>query len=408
MTKSNRSILLVWAMFILIASASSAQEGFDDRISYIENEPVLFDSTYTWLDSVIFRTNLPAVNIKTNNFFLQKSFYPDYYKSEYDVRKDIRKVKRADSSMIMLWDSLGTKIMGIIETLSGINWVERDINIHLLRYTPTEFMYDPLLIPVEGIKRQSYIEASASGLHRFFNLIRAMAGRNIMQLNHIQYNNPAIAGHPLLGQSQYRFDIMSLTLAMAAAEFVIPQDSMALIIDSEPFQIHNPGWELYRKHFKHSWKLHPETPLLFYLTRENHNSPLIELTRAPRIRKPKTNTGSDYERIKLLAGGGRLGFSVLKTSKGYLEIIDIDTLGLAYANGLMIGDQIKRVNGEYPRTARELMGKILKSVDSDGVYMLLLRDGDEIGLMVMPVEEVSDEDVILDEDIFYQQQIEGN
>ena len=356
-----------------------------------EQETTPADSMVNWPDSAYFRANLPEVDLVTNSFYLQKDFYPDYYKSEYDVYRDLRKAANEDSSLVAMWDSLGTKILGIIETLSGVNWVERGLDVHLLRYLPVEFMYDPLILPIEGIKHQTYIEAAPTGLYRFFNLIRILSGRNLMQLYQVQYRNSGVGRHPLMEQSQYRFDILSLTLAAATAELVMPADSLDQILSSEEFKIHNPGWEIYRNHFRHSWKLSPETPMLFYITRESAFSPLIELTKAPRVRKVKPRDQNSQAQMKLSAGGGRLGFSVSKTSRGYLEVVDIDTLGLAYANGLMVGDQIKRVNGEYPHNARELMAKILDKIDTDGVYLQLIRDGEDIDLLMVPVQEIPEE-----------------
>ena len=349
------------------------------------------DSTFSQPDSIYLRSNLPRVNLTTDNFFLQRAFYPDLYKSEFDVKNDLRKISGGDSALMARWDSLGMRILGIIENLSGVKWVERGCDIHLLRYLPVEFMYDPLALPMEGIRRQSFIEAAPGGLYRFFNLIRILAGRNLMQLGQGQYAGSGVRRHPLLEQSQYRFDVMTLILAVAVAEQVIPPDSLGLILSSETFKARNPGLEIYRNHFRSSWKLSAQTPLLYYITRESAYSPLVELTKAPRVRQVKPRAQGDREQTRLSAGGGRLGFSVARTSRGYLEVIDIDTLGLAYANGLMVGDQIKRVNGEYPRNARELMAKILNKIDTDGVYMLVARGSGEIGVLMVPVQDMPKE-----------------
>lgn len=350
------------------------------------------DSTAKWADSLYSRSNLPMVNLVTDNFFLQKAFYPDYYKSEFDVKNDLRTIAGSDSALMARWDGLGVRILGLIENLSGVKWIERACNVHLLRYLPVEFMYDPLVLPMEGIRRQSYIEAAPTGLYRFFNLIRALAGRNLMQLNQSPQSGSTVKRHPLMEESQYRFDLMSLTLAVAVAELVIPSDSLDDILSSESFKAHNPGWEIYRGNFRKDWKLTPQTPLLYYITRESPFSPLVELTKAPRVRQVKPRATGDRDQIKLSAGGGRLGFSVSRTSRGYLEVVDIDSLGLAYANGLIIGDQIKRVNGEYPRNARELMGKILNKIDTDGVYMLVARGNKEIGLLMVPLQDIPEEE----------------
>jgi hypothetical protein len=53
----------------------------------------------------------------------------------------------------------------------------------------------------------------------------------------------------------------------------------------------------------------------------------------------------------------------------------------------MTGDKIRRVNGEYARNARDLMGKILSKIDTDGVYLIVLRDNEELGLLLLPQEQ---------------------
>ncbi len=54
----------------------------------------------------------------------------------------------------------------------------------------------------------------------------------------------------------------------------------------------------------------------------------------------------------------------------------------------MIGDKITRVNGEYVRNARELMAKILNDLESYGVYLLVLREDEEIGVLLLPPSEL--------------------
>jgi C-terminal processing protease CtpA/Prc len=145
---------------------------------------------------------------------------------------------------------------------------------------------------------------------------------------------------------------------------------------------------LYRAEFRSSWYLQPQSPLAVYLSNEPYSSALVRQTRPPRINKKESDTGATTEQVQLGAGGGRLGFSVIKNQKKLLEVVDIDTTGLAYTSGLRPGDQIKRVNGEYARHARDLMGKILDKLDTDGVYMIVVRDEEETGiLLVPPVEE---------------------
>lgn len=347
------------------------------------------DTGHTLLQSTpkIRRKGLPTVTFKTDNQLLMKAFYPEYYANEYKIRKDIRWVRRNDSSLAAMWDSLGDTVLAALEDLSGIKWRERKLDIRILKYLRVDVLYDPLAIPLKGIKMEHYIEAAPTGLHRFLNLVKILAGRNLLQAELLGFTRLPISSHPLLDKSAYRFDVVALTLALACAEQVLPPDSLRNILDSELWQRHNPGWEIYDNHFRYSWLLSPEQTLVTYLLREPYDSPLVGLTRPPRITKPESKKEYTIEPIILSAGGGRCGFSVAKTPTGLLEVVDIDTLGLAYSCGLMTGDRIKRVNGQVVRNARELMGRILDKLDTDGIYMIIVREGEEMGLLFLPPEE---------------------
>lgn len=333
------------------------------------------------------RTDLPTIAFKTDSRLLMKAFYPEYYFNDYLVGRDIRWVERNDSAFMAVWDSLGYDILVKLEELSGIKWQERKIDINLMKYFRADVLYDPPCFPLEGIKMDDYIEVGATGLHQVLNLIKLLAGRNLMQ-NELPGNiYDPIMNHPLMEKSGFRFDVLTITLTMACAEQIIPADSLQKIIKSTGWRRHNPGWEVYQNHFRFSWGLSPEQPLLFYLSRESYDSPLVSLTRAPRPpRQDDASKGTDNS-IKMAAGGGKLGFSVAKTPSGLLQVVDIDTLGLAFSSGLMPGDQIKRVNGEIVRNARDLMSKILDKLHTEGIYMIVIRDGRENGLLFLPADD---------------------
>jgi hypothetical protein len=346
------------------------------------------DESYYPPVPMVLSEDFPGVYFETENGFLMKAFYPEYYADENNLRKDVRYVQRNDSALMATWDSLGYYVLVTLESLSGIEWVEKSLTIHLLRYLRVDGLYDPLALPIEGIRMEHYIEAAPSGLHQFLNLIKIIAGRNILQIKRSGYDSPSVSTHPLLDESAYRFDIVATTLALACAEQILPVDSLKDILNSEAWRRHNPGWEILKNHFLYSWILTPEQPLMFYLVNEPYDSPLIGLTRPPRIRRPESAKGRASEQVRLSAGVGSLGFSVARTPRGLLEVADIDTLGLAHMCGLMIGDKITRVNGEFVRNARELMAKILNDLESYGVYLLVLREDEEIGVLLLPPSEL--------------------
>jgi len=345
--------------------------------------PDYVDEDYE-LTPLIRRPGLPLINFDTGNKLLLRDIYPEEYINEYDLARDIRWVNRNDSEFVAVWDSLGDSILALTEDFSGIKWVEPEIEISLVKYLRVDLMYKPAAIPLEGLRMEHYIEAAPTGLHRFLNLIVLIAGRNLMQSEMPDYTGQPIANHPLMNKSAYRFDVLALTLGITVAENIIPLDSLENILKTEHWQRHHPEWELYQNHFRFAWMPTLEDPLINFILREPYDSPLVSMTRPPRpVADVKENKTAD-EPIKLSAGPGRLGFSVTKLPNGLLEVADVDTLGLAHANGLMVGDRIKRVNGEAVYNARDLMAKILDKIDTEGVYMIIIREGEEVGLLFFP------------------------
>ncbi len=333
------------------------------------------------------RAGLPVVSFEYQNQQLMRAFAPDFYNNERQIARDIRWVDRNDSLFLAQWDLLGDSILALIEDLSGIKWIEPHINVHLVKYASVEGMYDPLVIPMKGIKRKHYDEAIPTGLHQLFNLIKYFSGRNLMQTELPGRSRSHIADHPLMQKTVYRFDNLAMSLATAVADSVIPTDSLEILIQTEIWRRHNPGWDIYLNNFKPNWILTIETPLVSYLENEPYSSDLVKLTRPPRIVKKAEDEEKPAEPVKLTAGAGRLGFSVFKNTRKYLEVIDVDSSGIGFQNGLLPGDQIKRVNGEYARNARVLMGRILDKIDGDGVYLIVSRDGEETGILLLPPSE---------------------
>jgi len=329
---------------------------------------------------------LPGVTFQYDNPLLIKALYPDDYRNEYKMQSDIRYTRRHDSLRIAMWDSLGAATMMTLEDLSGINWQEKSISINVLRYLRTDVLYDPPAVPFEGIKGDHYIEAVPTGIHQYLNMIKMLAGRLLLQGDLPGNERVSISGHPLLEKSAYRFEVMVLALTVACAEMIFPPDSLEKIYESNLWKRHNPGWEIFNDHFRYNWPLSSEMPLFAYILREPYDSPLVQLTRPPRLAEPQPDYTADDELVQLSASGGVLGISVNKLSTGLFEIVDIDTTGIAFRDGLMVGDQIRRVNGELARSTRDLMGKILDFLDQGEVYLQVNREGQLIGLYLWPEE----------------------
>jgi len=364
------------ALFILLIFVAACAFAQDSELEDYINRTDPYSIDYS---------NLPETEIKHYNLELMRGFYPLYYQNEYKIRSDVRYVTRQDSAFIALWDSVGNAVLKNISDLSGIEWVENRLDIRIVRYLPTIGLYSPLVMPWEGIKTRDYTEGAPTGLRRFLNLIRLLCGRNLKQVNYPECSWYYLHDHPLLQPSAYRFDNMAMTLTLAVAPNFIPPDSLRIIVSSDSWHRSFAGWTVFDDYFRNNWTISTDTTLAQNLANESYNSPLVELSMPPRqTRAERQQQSSKKEPIKLHAGGGRLGFSVVKTNSGLLEVADVDSTKIAYASGLMPGDVIKRVNGEIVRTARDLMGTILDKIDEEGVYMIVLRDGDETGVLLLP------------------------
>jgi hypothetical protein len=328
---------------------------------------------------------LPQIDFEMENYYLAHAFYRDYATGEFDVKAEIALIDRRSAPLIVKWDSLGDAILTTISALSEIPWREPVIKIHLLKYLPVSGIYEPLAIPVEGVKIEGRIEAVPSGWFQFLQLIQYLAGRNILQCRFHGFERPLIADHPLLDQGIYRFDIMATHLALSTVNRIIPPDSLAFILSSERWKKLNPGWELYKDNFEKKWALSAEKPLVSYLEQEPYNSPLVELTSAPK-ESEEIGGRKPLKRKKIPSEGkGRLGFSIVRSRGGTFEVTLIDSERLAYACGLRGGDRIQRVNGELAKNQRELMEKIIDSIDGIGAYLLILREKESKGILLQSV-----------------------
>ncbi len=338
-------------------------------------------------DSIVTRstTETPAILFETNNYYLNEAFYPDYMSGNYDPNIDILLIQKKSAPLIALWDSLGGTLLPLIPALSGIPWNESSIKIHLMKYLPVPGLYEPLALPVEGIRQGGKIEAAPAGWSLFFQLLQYLSGRNLLQARTSDSGNSVVANHPLLEPSIYRFDVMAMTLAIACAKEILPPDTLNEILASERWQKLNPGWQIYKDYIRNKWPLSPEMTLLSYISSESTNSSLVEASAPPKQPEAENPKASKKGKPLPSAGKGKLGFSVVRGRGGYLDVVSIDSKRLAYLCGLRGGDRIQRVNGEQARNERELMNKILDKLDTDGAYLTILRDNQTKGILLRPL-----------------------
>ena len=123
---------------------------------------------------------IPQVRINDRAFSLQRSALPRMYKNR-SLTQDIRWVKNNDSTLIAFWESKGDTALHILTEISGIEWVESDFNINLLRYYTSYGCSNPIILPLGGIDNGSFIEAAPEGNRLKLNLIYQLAHRILDQ-----------------------------------------------------------------------------------------------------------------------------------------------------------------------------------------------------------------------------------
>lgn len=358
-------VISLLIMLFLLPGFTSAQEPLTEMAAL---SPRDVDST------------LPIVRFTSDNYYLIKAFYPDYNPGQFEIEQDIMMTDSKAGPLVAMWSVLGDSIMTAISDLSGIRWVEPGIKVHLLKYLPVSLLYEPTVLPVEGIKEGTAIIAAPSGLHQLLKLIQVLCGRNLLQTDYSRLMQSEIMKHPLMEPRPFRLDIMVMTLAVACAEKFIPADTLRVIFASDEWRRYNPGWEIYRSNFRQQWKLSAEKPLLAYLAEVPPNSPLIEVT-APLEEEAGAITPTE-EKISAVGVGGRLGLTVTKDPDGLLKVVSIDSTRLAFIGGLRIGDKIQTVNGERVTNARQLTDKIIEGLGATGVFLVIVRSGETKDLLI--------------------------
>ncbi len=357
------SCLLV--VFIFTASA----------FAQVMNSP---DSSMVLPDS----SRLPIIKFETENFFLTKAFYPDYHTGENEVWQDIFGVEQKAASLMAFWKQWGDSILKIIPELSGIPWIEPGLKIHLMKYLPVPGLYDPLAVPIEGIKQSLSIEAAPSGYLQYLEFLQFLSGRNLLQVEYPGDTLAAINNHPLLDQGMYRFDVIAMLLAVSVGDKIFPSDTLQKMLGSSLWQRHFPGWRIYKTNFRSKWVLSIDHPLIQYLRDEPFNSPLVELTAPPKDVLKTADSSASPPNIKSPSVGGRLGFLAVRQGGGNYLVTVIDSTKLAYACGLRKGDRIRTVDGIQPGTFSEMMGKIIDKLDAEGAYLEINRGGDSKGILI--------------------------
>lgn len=341
---------------------------------------------------------IPTVRINDNAHSLQQSVLPRLYKNR-SLNQDIKWVTENDSALVDFWETKGDTALHILTEISGIEWIETDFNISLLRYYPSVGSSNPVIIPLGGINNGSFTEAAPVGNRLKLNLLYQVAHRMLEQSD--LYNSETdISGHPLMRTGIFRRDNLAMLLALTASYSLMGIDSTEDAFESKFWRSKFPGREIFKNYFRDSWILAPDITLADRLTQEPYNSRLVSVTRPPR-RKNKNVRAIPAKFIEDMPLKGRLGFSVKKNESGQLAVNKIDTFRLAYACGILEGDIIRRVDGRMVRNHKQLVEYILENIDKGGSVVEISRDGISEEIVVQPIDVYYWEDDYYENDSIY-------
>ena len=340
------------------------------------------------------RYDLPVPEVRFNNraVMFQAELYPEFYKT-HSVAQDLRWVRENDSALAIFWDSRGDSTLWLLTQLSGLDWVEDRFDLYVLRWYPSFGGSDPLVIPIGGMRRDGTAVAAPPGAIQKFNLIYQLAQRMLSQAE--RADDPlyrSMAGHPLMQPSPYRRDNLAMLLATVTAQKIIGLDSTFEAYQSDFCKKLHPGREVFEKFLLTQWVLTPERPLLQWVLDESPLSAFVEATRAPARSEDSLYVAPEY--VAGLPLKGQLGFSIRTGDNNRLIIDKIDTLRLAYACGLKVGDVIRSVDGKRPRTHRQLIEFLLTGLDRGGSTVSVLRNEADVAVVIRPGAFAGDKDKV--------------
>ena len=225
--------------------------------------------------------------------------------------------------------------------------MEDRFDLYVLRYYPSSGGSDPLVIPIGGVRQGGTAIAAPPGAVQKFNLIYQLAHRMIAQAE--RADDPlyrSMARHPLMQPGPYRRDNLAMLLATVTAQKIIGLDSTFEAYQSDFCRKMHRGREVFEKFLLTQWALTPERPLLQWVIDESPLSAFVEATRAPLRAVDSLAPAQEY--VEGLPIKGQLGLSVKIGDNNRLVLDQVDTLRLAYACGLRVGDVIRLGRRQTP------------------------------------------------------------
>ena len=379
--------LLIIAILLVLVGPASAQFYYEDTVQP-DMHPVAYDLP------------IPTVHLNSRAIAFQTSLYPDFYKAN-SVRQDLRWVEEHDSALVRFWQAKGDSTLLVLTRLSGLDWVEDEFDIYLLRYYPSFGGSDPLALAVGGKRQGALAMAAPEGAVQNLNLIYQLSLRMLAQAE--RSDDPlyrAVATHPLMQPTPYRRDNIALLLALVTAQKVMGLDSTFDAYQSAFWKGQTPGRTIFEQYLLSEWILTEDRPLAQWVIEEPPGSRLVNATKTPR-RTISLASGQKRSYVEGLPLKGELGFSVQIADNNRLTIDKIDPGRLAFACGLREGDQIRSVDGKRLRDRKQMVEYMLAGLDAGGATLNITREGQNETLLLQPMALFLEED-----DLFYYDGIE--
>ena len=350
----------------------------------------------TYYSLFTYSHEIPHVTLNDQTTDLQKSLLPNMY-TERSASGDIQWVQENDSELVAFWENQGDTILHILTELSGIEWVETEFDIYLVRYFSSIGSGSPLVLPLGGTDNGKYLVATPDIEKQKLLLIYLLSKRMLMQAD--RPGNAlrlSIRNHPLMQPTPYRFDNLAMSLALATSYSVLGVDTTYNVTSSSFWKKSFPGREIFEKYFEKDWVLTPDQTLADYISNESSRSKLVIATRTPSLK----NNG--YQEIKTFVEDlplkGRFGFAVKLNDAAHTEVSEIDEYRLAYACGLRKGDVIRRVDGKLVRNHKQIIEYLLEKFQDGGSVMQINRMGETMEIIIQPLDiDLYDDSYYIDE-----------
>ncbi len=325
----------------------------------------------------------PVVELDLTSASLQASLYPDYYRTRL-AASDLSWLRRNDTAWQTWWYAQRDTIVGTLIKLAGMSWSADTLRVQVLRYYPSPGSHDPLILPRGGVKRGPVIEVVPGGVGAMFHVTYLLARRLLTDV--VRYGSASIDDgvrlHPLLRASPFRRDNLAMLLTMAVCDSLVGVDSTRAIYRSSFWRKYHPGRAQFEGLLLDQWQLTPGGTLAGWLSIEPYASELVRATNPPR--RPTTDEqtiGADFAEIPV---DGVLGIAVRQEGNGGLVVSAVDPARVGGAAGLAPGDRFVFVDGQRPRTHRQLIDYLLTGYDNGAARVTIEREGERQTLYLFP------------------------